>query len=306
MPRYRVHRVRTRWLRYIRLGSRFRARARGPGAEGRCSGAAGVGQDPLGARTLDRCAEAVDVRSGAVALAVSMLTRMVHAPTIPVLLGLFIVRVAGADWHCDTDWDLVQLFDHGAFLSTCEGRDSEYCQVECDAGYLATKSWYLEYPDLHPNAYWCHCLSATECTWGDATRDLGCQATECLSDQPVPNATHCKHRQIGQKCEVECNAGYYVANGGLGQYTCAATGEWEGGSLACAKTRHFCRGLLPTGQHAMFDPPVPKPCGDISGSYDGVWRGSDCCKTELAVFARLDSGRRHKQNNSAAHDGNYR
>jgi hypothetical protein len=179
---------------------------------------------------------------------------MVHAPTIPVLLGLFIVRVAGADWHCDTDWDLVQLFDHGAFLSTCEGRDSQYCQVECDAGYLATKSWYLEYPDLHLNAYWCHCLSATECTWGDATRDLGCQATECLSDQPVPDATHCKHRQIGEKCEVECNAGYYAANGGLGQYTCAATGEWEGGSLTCAKTPRFCRGLLPTGQHAKFDP----------------------------------------------------
>ena len=185
-----------------------------------------------------------------------MLTRTVHAPTTPVLLGLFIVRVAEAVWHCDTDWDRLQLFDHGAFLSTCRGIDGKYCAVECDAGYVATKSWSL---DNYTNAYWCHCDSATKCIWkdGNVARDLVCQPTECLSDQPVPDATRCKHRQLGEECEVECNAGYVANAGGLRQYTCAATGEWEGGSLVCTKTPNLCPEVL-TNQHAKFDPETCK------------------------------------------------
>ena len=181
----------------------------------------------------------------------------VHVATvIRVLQGLFVVpEPAGGTWHCDTDWERVQLFDHGAFLSTCDGADGHFCEVECDAGYEASHSWFLEYPDKHRNAYWCHCDSDTNCTWrsGNVARDLGCSATECLSDQPVPNATPCKHRQLGEVCTVECNAGYAAKSGeGASKFKCAATGQWEEGSLLCTTIPNFCR-ELPTDQHAKFN-----------------------------------------------------
>eukprot|EP01046_Picozoa_sp_COSAG06_P000550 COSAG06_NODE_16_length_34949_cov_31.500832_6_plen_1279_part_00 len=146
-----------------------------------------------------------------------------------------LAHVAHANYECNLDFRLT----NAALKPGCTGGDASYCEVQCDAGYDPTTPWDV---DGHHNAYWCHCVAPAapgDCTWSSGQQhDLGCQKIQCATASVTGHAQQCSSGHYEQPCHVGCDAGY--TGSGRGQYTCAASGHWEGGNLMCAPTQNFC------------------------------------------------------------------
>jgi hypothetical protein len=94
-------------------------------------------------------------------------------------------------------------------------------------------------------------------------------AVHCAASAPAPHAAPCKEGVYGDHgCIAACETGYR-AKSGSDEYTCAANGLWEGGSLECEPVTDYCPSFDIPNNHTGFPGLMRRPgavCAQTIGS----------------------------------------